>query len=298
MYMHQLITFLEVVKTGHFREAARRLNLTQPAVSAQIRNLEESLGSALFHRQPVSLTAAGKAFLPHARQILALAETGKRAVQDSHSTQQGSITVGASSGAALTVLPRMLRYFHGNRPEIRVSVHTLPSSKIIDGLHEGRLDTGILYGSQEDPDLVRQVLLYDRFVLITPHDHSLARHSHLSVGELGEMPLISLTPETPERQLLDRLFSTKGVQPEVVIELSSVEEVKRTVRLKLGIAVVPRLSLDDELDRDLRWIYLTGSDDQFPVVLLRTRDQHLSPILLRFLADIRGIYPSPWDDHH
>ncbi|PTM59911.1 LysR family transcriptional regulator [Desmospora activa] len=296
MQINQLITFLEVVKTGHFREAARRLNLTQPAVSAQIRSLEESLGSALFHRQPVSLTAAGKAFLPHARQMIALAETGRRAVQDSQTTQRGSITVGASSGAALAVLPRMLRYFHGNQPDVRVSVHTLPASTIINGLHEGRLDAGILYGSLEDTELVRQVLLYDRFVLITPYDHTLAIHSYLSMDELKTTPLISLTPETPERQLLNRLFSVKGIQPETAIELSSVEEVKRSVRLKLGIAIVPRLSLDDELDRDLRWIYLTGSDEQFPVVLLRPRDQHLSPTLHHFLEDIRGIYPSPWND--
>ncbi|MDR6225309.1 LysR family transcriptional regulator [Desmospora profundinema] len=296
MHINQLITFLEVAKTNRFREAARRLNLTQPAVSAQIRSLEESLGTLLFHRQPVSLTSAGHAFLPHARQILALAETGKRAVRDSQSSLPLSITVGASSGAALTVLPRLSRYFNGVRSDIRVSVHTLPVVEIVDGLHSGRLDAGIVYGSQTDPDLVSQVLMYDHFILITPKSHPLAQREHLPVAELTGMPMISLTPENPERQWLDWLLSVKKIHPETVIELSSVEEVKRAVRFGLGIALIPRLSRDDEMDRDLHRVRLSGFNHQFPIVLLRPNDRHLSPDLLRFLEDTCGIYSPEWED--
>jgi DNA-binding transcriptional LysR family regulator len=296
MQPNQLIAFIEVAKTGNFREAARRLNLTQPAVSAQIRSLEESLGAPLFQRQPVSLTAEGCAFLPYARQMLALAETGKRAVQDSQSSISRSITVGASSGAALTILPRLSRYFGDGSSTLRVCVHTRHVEEIVDGLHQGRLDAGIVYGLHPQPDLFCQVLLYDHFILITPRDYPWVQREHLPIAALDNHPLISLAPETPERQLLDDLLTIKNVQPQTVIELSSVEEIKRAVRTGLGIAIIPQLSRDAHLDRDIHPVRLTGFHHQLPIVLLRPNDRHLPPDLHDFLEDVCGIYPADWGD--
>ena len=105
-----------MAKHNSFRKAAQELTLTQPAVSAQIRSLEEELGAPLFLRQRVRLTSGGKAFLPYARQVAALLEEGKRAVQDTEEMLRGKLTIGATSGAAITILPRLLTYFRDIRP--------------------------------------------------------------------------------------------------------------------------------------------------------------------------------------
>src|SRR5699024_3765321 len=145
MNLTQILTFLEVAKQNSFRKASETLLLTQPAVSAQIRALEEELGAPLFLRQRVRLSSAGKAFLPYARQVAALLEEGKQAVQETENLQRGSFTIGAHSGAAITILPRLLTYFRDVGPSLQVTVHTLPGAHVIQDVWEGRLDSGIWY---------------------------------------------------------------------------------------------------------------------------------------------------------
>ncbi|QKG85201.1 LysR family transcriptional regulator [Kroppenstedtia pulmonis] len=290
--MDQLITFLEIAKQNSFRQAALRLNLTQPAVSAQIRNLEAELECLLFHRHRVSLTPAGKEFLPFARQMIALWEEGKKTVLETQDLLQGNVTIGISSGVALTVLPRLLRYFRDTRPKVKITAHTLPVEETIQGIEEGQLDAGILYGQKAGPTLQSQTLFYDNLILISPVDHPVSAHSFLSLNQLRQLPLISLTPNTPERQWLDQLFHKAGIYPEIIIELSSVEEVKRMVREGLGPALVPLLSLDPSTDENVRRIRVPELTTQLPVTLLYPQGPYLSLSLQRILDDIQGIYPT------
>lgn len=291
MNLPQLITFLEVAKRNHFRRAAEHLKLTQPAVSAQIRSLEDELGTPLFHRPNVTLTAAGKAFLPYARQIVALAEEGKQAARETEELLQGSVTLGTASGVALAILPRLLRYFQGSHPSIRVTVHTLPGDRIARGVREGRLDAGIGYLFHPPDQLQSHILFYDSLALIAPPDHPFARKSYVSPAELDGIPLISLPPEATERKWMDQVLRNQGIEPVVSIELSSVEEIKRTVRQGLGLALIPRLSLDPEVDRTIRTLRVPGLHHQLPVALFFPEGRHLPKALRRLLDDIRGIYP-------
>jgi DNA-binding transcriptional LysR family regulator len=288
--LSQILTFLEVAKHNSFRKAAQELTLTQPAVSAQIRSLEEELGAPLFLRQRVRLTSGGKAFLPYARQVAALLEEGKRAVQDTEEMLRGKLTIGATSGAAITILPRLLTYFRDIRPRLRVTVHTLSGNQVVQGVLEGRLDAGINYLDQPLDHLQNQVLFYDTLTLIAPLDHPAARESYFRLEKLKETPLISLVPEATEQKLIDRILREKGIRTESSIELTSLEEVKRMVREGLGLALIPRLCLDPMTDDGLRQLRVPGLKNQLPVVLLYPKERYHSSALRRLLNDIRGIY--------
>lgn len=288
--LSQILTFLEVAKQNSFRKAAQKLTLTQPAVSAQIRSLEEELGAPLFLRQRVRLTSGGKAFLPYARQVAALLEEGKQAVQDTEELLQGKLTIGATSGAAITILPRLLIYFRDNRPQVRVTVHTLPGDQVVQGVLEGRFDAGINYLDQSLDHLKNQVLFYDTLALIAPLDHPVAQEPYFQLEKLKKTPLISLIPEATERKLMDQILWEKGIRIESSIELTSLEEVKRMVREGLGLALIPRLCLDPVTDSQLRQLRVPGLNHQLPVVLLYPKERYHSSALCRLLNDIRGIY--------
>ncbi|MDA8353292.1 MAG: LysR family transcriptional regulator [Firmicutes bacterium] len=290
MNLTQILTFLEVAKQNSFRKASETLLLTQPAVSAQIRALEEELGAPLFLRQRVRLSSAGKAFLPYARQVAALLEEGKQAVQETENLQRGSFTIGAHSGAAITILPRLLTYFRDVRPSLQVTVHTLPGDQVIQGVLEGRLDAGICYQLHPTDLLEYQVLFYDNLTLVAPPDHPAAQEPYFQLERLKETPLISLVPEAIVRKLIDQVLRENNIQPEFSIELSSLEEVKRMVREGLGLALIPQLCIDPKTDGNLRQLRVPGLKSQIPGVLVYPKERHHSSALRRLLDDIRGIY--------
>lgn len=291
MYLQQLITFLQVVKNKSFRRAAEHLCLTQPAISAQIRSLEEELGSPLFHRQPLSLTSGGEAFLPFAKQIVALAEESKRVVQDIEGLPQGNITVGASSGVVMAILPRLLKYFRDQDPRIQVTLHTQTRERILHELREGRLDVGITYHLEAVPRIETRVLFYDSLILIAPSDHPEAKLPVFPLERLAEIPLLSLTKETTERQLIDLHLRQLGISPRIQAELSGTEEIKRMVRLGFGFALIPRLAFEPGQDHSIRQLRVPGLSPQLPVTLLFPEGRYLSLALRQFIDDIRGIYP-------
>ncbi|SFS66015.1 LysR family transcriptional regulator [Marininema halotolerans] len=294
----QLRTFLEVAQAKNFRQAADHLQLTQPAVSAQIRTLESELNAPLLHRQRVALTPAGATFLPFARQILALAEDSQQAVNDSVGNTKGRITLGTSSSVATAILPRLIRYFQKDHPDVHITVHTLPEERIWQGMMERQLDWAIHYGPL--PPMIHKekwepFLLYmDTLTLVASIDHPLANTAYVSLDQLTESTLISFTPESPERKVIDNLLHEQHPPLKMSVELSSAEEIKRMVHYGLGVAFIPRMSLDPQTDQGLRVIRVPALHQQIPITLIRLKERYHSHVMERFLADIRGIYPPEW----
>lgn len=292
MHIQQLITFLEVAKRRHFRKAAEHLRITQPAVSAQIRGLEEELGITLFQRQPFALTSAGRAFLPYAKQVLSLIEEGKLAALASENTFPEEVTVAISSGMAIPILSRLLKYFRQEHPQVRVTIRTKNRNELIRGLRDGEVDIGIVYGIPENRHIRSQVIHYDTVTLITPADHPLARVPYLPLEHLVGIPLLALSSETEEQQLINRLLEEKGILPSIAIELRSVEEILRMVALGFGPSLVPKLALQGMEGPEVREVRITGLNVQWPVTLATPSRRALSAGFRHLMDNICGIYPS------
>ncbi|MFS8514440.1 MAG: LysR family transcriptional regulator [Planifilum fulgidum] len=292
MNFQQLITFLEVAKRRHFRKAAEHLLLTQPAVSAQIRGLEEELGVPLIQRNPFALTPAGKAFIPYAKQILALTEEGKRAALDSGNSLPEEVTVAISSGVALPILSRLLKYFRQEHPRARITIRTKKRSELIRGLREGEVDVGIVCGIPESRHIRSRVIHYDTLTLVAPADHPVARVPYFPLERLADIPLLSLSADTEEQQLISRLLGARGIDPPVAVELRSVEEILRMVTLGFGPALVPKLALQGAENSGIREVRIAGLEVQWPVTLVVPLQRILSPGFRQLMDDICGIYPS------
>ncbi|EGL15314.1 MULTISPECIES: LysR family transcriptional regulator [Paenibacillus] len=291
MNLNQLETLITISKTMSFRKAGELLNLTQPAVSAQIRSLEEEFGTILIDRnQPVTLTDSGKLFLEHAERILRTVEDLKQRLADLSQTPQGHIHIGTTTSIAMQILPRVLFYFQDQFPLIKTTIHSMTSSQIMASVDNGSVDIGISYLYEKYPSLEASVLYYDTFELIVSTSHPLSRYSHISIEKLRNLPFIMLSPETAGRRFVDQVFKTYDINPQIVMELSSSEEVKRMVELNLGAAIISKLSVVNDLDHGtLKMLKVDELDITHPVGVVYKSGRYLNSAMHQFLQDLKGM---------
>lgn len=176
MNISQLETLITISKTMSFRKAGELLNLTQPAVSAQIKSLEDEFRTVLVDRsQPVALTDRGKVFLNHAERILEIVDELKLKLLDLDQNPQGHILLGTTTSIAIQILPRILSYFQDQFPRIKTSIQSMPSSQIYEQVENGMIDVGIGYLIERNPNLSTSTLYYDTFELVVSPKHPLAK---------------------------------------------------------------------------------------------------------------------------
>lgn len=291
MNLSQLETLTTISKTMSFRKAGELLNLTQPAVSAQIKSLEDEFKTVLIDRnQPVTLTDSGQVFLEHAARILHIVDDLKQKLADLNQIPQGHIVLGTTTSIAIQILPRVLSYFQDQFPLIKTKILSMSSSQVMAHIENGAVDIGIGYLNEKNPNLVSSVLYYDTFELVVSPDHPLAAHKHGTVEMLREIPLIVLSPDTLGRKFADEVFRKYDIQPHIVMELSSSEEVKRMVELNLGAAIISKLSVSNELRRGtLQIVHIHELETTHPVGVMYRTGRYLNSAMQQFLSDLKGM---------
>mgnify|MGYP001386519555 CR=1 FL=1 len=291
MNISQLETLITISKTMSFRKAGELLNLTQPAVSAQIKSLEDEFNTVLVDRnQPVTLTDRGKVFLEHAEKILQIVDELKQKLADLNETPQGHIVLGTTTSIAIQILPRVLAYFQNQFPLIKTSIHSMNSTQIMASVESGMVDLGIGYLTEKNNNLETSVLYYDTFELVVSPDHPLSNVKHMSIEALRDIPLILLSPDTAMRRFVDQLFKQYDIQPHIVMELSSSEEVKRMAELNMGAAIVSKLSAMNELKRGtLKMIQVSELEVSHPVGIVYKAGRYLNSAMRQFLNDLKGM---------
>lgn len=291
MNISQLETLITISKTMSFRKAGELLNLTQPAVSAQIKSLEDEFKTVLVDRnQPVTLTDRGQVFLKHAERILAVVEELKQRLSDLDQIPQGHIVLGTTTSIAIQILPRVLSYFQNQFPLIKTSIQSMASSQIYTSVENGQIDVGIGYLIERNPNFITSVLYYDTFELIVSPRHPLARKTTVSMDVLRDTPLILLSQDTVGRKFSDDIFKKHGIVPNVVMELSSSEEIKRMVEIDLGAAIMSKQSVASELRHGtLKIIPLRELEVSHPVGVIYKSGKYLNSAMQQFLSDLKGM---------
>ncbi|HEY8528782.1 MAG TPA: LysR family transcriptional regulator [Paenibacillaceae bacterium] len=291
MNINQLETLVTISKTMSFRKASELLNLTQPAVSAQIKSLEDEFKAQLVDRSyPVTLTDRGKVFLEHAERILQIVEELKQKLSDLDQVPQGRFVLGTTASITIQILPRVLQYFQNQYPLIKITIMTMNSAQIMANVENGTVDIGIGYLSDKTPQLDTSVLFYDTFELVVSPQHPLASLSRASTDMLRDVPLILLTPDTVCRRFVDQVFRERGIQPNLVMELSSSEEAKRMVELNLGAAILPKLSVTEEIRRGtLKLIPVRELEAAHPVGVMTKAGRYLNTAMRQFLNDLKEL---------
>ena len=291
MNISQLETLLTISKTMSFRKAGELLNLTQPAVSAQIKSLEEEFGTILINRnQPVTLTDHGKVFLEHAQKMLDIVDDLKLKLNDLNDTPQGHIVLGTTASIAVQILPRVLSYFQNQYPLIKTTIHTMPSTQVLTSVENGSLDIGISYLTEKHDSISNSILYYDSFELIVSPEHPLSQYEYISIEQLHKLPMVMLTPDTLGRRFIDNLLKEHQIEPNIVMELSSSEEVKRMVEINLGAAIVSKLSIEKELKLGtLKIIKVEEMEATHPVAVVYKSGRYLNSAMEQFLSDLKGM---------
>lgn len=274
MDFDQLTTFAEVVRQRSFSRAGEKVFLSQSAVSAQIRQLEEEYGEKLLDRAGkfVRLTPAGEVLLEYAQRLMTLRNESKRAVADQASTPRGVLTVGANEATCLYVLPEIFTEYHRMYPSVQIAIYRNFSHKIIERVEDGTIDTGIVTLPVKSPSLHVHPIFRDRIMLMTSVDNPLARRQSVKIGDVAGQPLIF--PRTGfTRQMLDKFFRPYRAQIRVTMELPSIAMIKRFVAAGLGVSLISsRFAMDEvnagqaalipiegvELWRELGLIYRRG----------------------------------------
>jgi LysR family transcriptional regulator, low CO2-responsive transcriptional regulator len=250
MEILQLETFLAVATYGGFHRAAEALRISQPAVSARISTLEESLGTRLFDRDrgKCSLSLAGKALRPHAEQVLRQVAVARQAVHELHPISGGALPIAASLSICTYLLPEVLKNYQESHPNVVVSVRSGNSAQVLKMVLDGEVDLG-LARSLNHPEVETIQLRDDPLILVGHPGHPAMAKRKLRLVELESMPLISYDRGSSDWTLMNGLFRRDGLLPNIVLEVETIEACKRMVLRKLGLAFLPQIAVVDELRR-------------------------------------------------
>src|SRR5580700_4579850 len=248
MDLDYLTTFLEIAKQGSFSRAGQKLFRSQPAVSAQIRQLEEEYGQKLFDRvgKSMKLTAAGEVLLDFAGRLIALKNDSLRAVADQSNAPQGTLAVGANEATCLYVLPEVFAEFHRRFPSVQISVYRNFSRKVIEKVEDGALDVGIVTLPVKSPSLKVHPIFRDRLMLMVSPTNPLAAYKSVRTADIAAQPLIF--PKTGfTRQVLDKQFRPFRSHLRITMELPSVGMIKQFVAAGLGVSLISESFVRDEV---------------------------------------------------
>ena len=236
MDFDQLNSFLEVAKHSSFSKAAERCFRTQPAISSQIRALEEEVGAKLFDRSgaKVTLTVAGKAFQAYADEALRSLKTLKTTIAEMDRTPRGEIVVGANEATCLYVLPEVFADFKRQYPKVSVSIQRAETTKTAESVIDQSVDFGIVSMPVKDARLAAVPIHHDELVLIAAARHPLAQLSNVRLEEVAKYPLV-LPKLGRTREAIDDVFQEAQLKQHVSMELDSSEQDTMVV-IKAGYA--------------------------------------------------------------
>ncbi len=250
MDLSQLETFVAVAREGSFSRAAKKLFRTQPAVSQTIRNLERELGEPVFDRSSRDgiLTDAGRVLHDYALRLLNTRGEALGALAELRQLYTGKLSIAANEFTCLYLLP-VLDEFRRNYPAIKIAVQRSLASRVADELINHNAELGVLTFRPEDP-LIRSVVVYrDTLTLIVPARHPLAKAKSLTVPQLAAEYFVAHNIPSPYRAKVIETFRRRKVPLLMPVELPTIEAIKKFVMMGNGIALVPGISVEQEVAR-------------------------------------------------
>jgi DNA-binding transcriptional LysR family regulator len=248
----RLQVFYTVAKQLSFTKAAEQLFMTQPAVTFQVKQLEEHFNTRLFERShgKIALTPAGTMALEYAERILAMSEEMDTRIADLTGTVSGPLLLGASTTIAEFILPHILGEFKALHPEVQAHMMVANSETIVNRVADHTIDVGLIESPSYLPSLQNEVCCDDELVLICAPGHALAGHTTVRAQDIAAVPLVRREPGSGTREFTDNYFRQCGVPPEDLnqfMELGSPEAMKSIVETGIAVAIVSRATIAKEL---------------------------------------------------
>jgi DNA-binding transcriptional LysR family regulator len=285
MDFENLRTFLEVARLKSFSRAAQKLLRTQPAISAQIRTLEQEVGARLFDRDggKVTFTAAGRLFEPFAEYCVERQKHILLAIAEQERSPRGELSISANEATHLYVLPRVFAQFRRQYPRVMLSVVRAERLRTIESVLSREVDFGIVSMPVRDARLTVELIHRDELGLVAPQGHPLAGRGVVRLQEAAKYALL-LPKQGRRREQLDELFRVNEMVPRVAMEVESSEMLKRYIGVGLGLGFLPRTNVaEEERAGTLHVLGLDGVRLARDLALVFRKDRQLSRAGQEFL---------------
>ncbi len=304
----RLAVFRAVAQQLSFRKAAEELFLTQPAVSLQIKALEEDLGVQLFDRtgSRVALTSAGKTLLGYAEQAHALLQRAEHEIAAIGGELAGKLSLGASTTIAQYVLPRMLGEFLAEHPRVQPTLISGNTERIVDAVVQHEIALGFIEGPSRSRDVKAEPFLTDELVLIVPAAHEWAERASIAASELRTVPLLMREHGSGTRHVVEMALAKQHVKTaslKVAMELDSTGAIKSAVEAGLGAGFVSRWAIAKDartgagfkvveveglrMQREFLMVYAAGPEPQGLVQEFRRFVADREALIRSAVSDIR-----------
>jgi DNA-binding transcriptional LysR family regulator len=247
---HQLRIFSMVAQLGSFSRAARKLEISQPAVSAQVRQLEEELGLVLIDRanHRVGLTEAGRSIAGYAERIFAMSEELLVTADRLRNPPRARLLLGASPTIGTYVLPAFFARFRRTNPDVQLELRIAPARAIVERLLVDEIGIGFVANEASAPDIAVYPFGHDVLLAVAAPGHPLGGRPTVSPAELRSIELIQHRSGSSTRRAIDARFAELGETPRVVMELENNETIKQAVIAGLGVALLSRAAVGAEID--------------------------------------------------
>ena len=294
MEIRQLKAFLAISEAKTFTAGARRVNVTQAAISMQIRQLEDEVGLPLFTRTPrrVIMTEAGEYLLDRARKILREHDTALAEIAELGGVEHGRLRIGSASAEFATQqLPGILQGLRKKFPNSEIGVTAGTSLTLIEKIMHGEIDIAFVSLPVENSSITTDLLFSDEIVAIAHPTHLMANEKYISAAALAGEKLILGERGGNTRRMIDDFFNAANVRPNIIMELARQETINQMVEANHGVGTAGQKTIADEIreGRLVSWL-IEGAEINWELGLARLRGGYFSPIAKEFVSLCRDSF--------
>jgi len=297
--LHQLRVFCEVAEARNFSVAAEKLHLTQPAITLQIKNLEDYYELKVFERigKKILLTEEGKVLFDFANRMLTLSRQAEEALADLKGLSRGTLRIATSFSFGDYYLPTILRAFHERYPKIAIQVSTGNTSQIIENTLLHKNDIAFVASHPRNSGLAVGEFMSEILVAIIPNRHKLAGRESITLNELNHEPLILRERGSSNRKMVDETFEKKRISPLIIMESASTGAIKKMVESGAGIAILSERVVKKDVEANaFKALPFTEVEMTHRFYLIYHKEKYFSRALKAFMDMAMDLAQKSWPD--
>ena len=291
MHIQNFKTFCDLVETQSFSKAARLNEVTQSAVSQQLKAMESFYDMLIVDRnqKKFRLTQQGTTLYTTFKEILNLYEKLNCQILEMRNVVSGSIQISTVNSIGLHELPPYLKSFMKEFPSVNARVEYRRANLVYEDVLHGSADLGLVAFPVKHKDLTVIPFATDELIVAMNPDHSLAKKKNLSIEELKGVEFIAFEKDIPTRKATDEILRQSDVEISIVMEFDNVETVKRALEINAGVAIIPKNTVANEVERDqLVTCKLDSGKHIRPLSIIHKKSRMLTPALRSFIDKMMG----------
>ena len=286
MHIQNFKTFCDLVETKSFSKAARLNEVTQSAVSQQLKAMEAHYDMLIIDRnqKKFRLTPQGTALYSTFKEILDLYEKLNCEIQEMRNIVSGTIQISTINSIGLHELPPYLKSFIKQFPSVNARVEYRRANLVYEDVLHGNADLGLVAFPPPHKDLTVIPFANDELIIVMSPEHRLTKKRSISMNDLSDVEFVAFERDIPTRKATDEILAKAGVEVQVVMEFDNVETVKRAIEINAGIAILPASTVITESERNQLVIYkLEGGIHNRPLAIIHKKNRILTPALRSFV---------------